>query len=67
VRNNSTAGLELHGGFPDAGTQSRTRPVRFGAFEADVLTGELRKDGVKLKFSGQPFQVLAILLERPGT
>jgi Tol biopolymer transport system component/DNA-binding winged helix-turn-helix (wHTH) protein len=49
-----------------AETQSRTRLVRFGAFEADAQTGELRKDGVKLKFSGQPFQVLAILLERPG-
>jgi Tol biopolymer transport system component/DNA-binding winged helix-turn-helix (wHTH) protein len=49
-----------------AETQSRPRFVRFGAFEADVQTGELRKDGVKLKFSGQPFQVLAILLERPG-
>ncbi len=49
-----------------AETQSRTRLVRFGAFEADVLTGELREDGVKLKLSGQPFQVLAILLERPG-
>lgn len=49
-----------------AGTQSRPRLVRFGVFEADVQTGELRKDGVKLKFSGQPFQVLAILLERPG-
>jgi DNA-binding winged helix-turn-helix (wHTH) protein len=42
------------------------RIVRFGAFEADLRTGELRKEGVKLKFSGQPFQVLAILLERPG-
>ena len=49
-----------------AETQSRPRLVRFGAFEADVQTGELRKDGVKLKFSGQPFQVLAILLEHPG-
>src|SRR6201987_2587760 len=49
-----------------AETQSRPRLVRFGAFEADVLTGELRKHGVKLKFSGQPFQVLAILLERAG-
>ena len=49
-----------------AETQSRLRLRRFGAFEADVQTGELRKDGVKLKFSGQPFQVLAILLERPG-
>ncbi|HET6208725.1 MAG TPA: winged helix-turn-helix domain-containing protein, partial [Terracidiphilus sp.] len=49
-----------------AETQSHPRLVRFGEFEADVQTGELRKDGVKLKFSGQPFQVLAILLERPG-
>jgi Tol biopolymer transport system component/DNA-binding winged helix-turn-helix (wHTH) protein len=49
-----------------AETQSRRRLVRFGAFEADARTGELRRDGVKLKFSGQPFQVLAILLERPG-
>src|SRR5207248_3790718 len=31
-----------------------------------LRTGELRKAGLKLKFSGQPFQVLAILLERPG-
>jgi DNA-binding winged helix-turn-helix (wHTH) protein len=49
-----------------AEAQSRPRLVRFGAFEADVRTSELRKDGAKLKFGGQPFQVLAILLERPG-
>jgi len=49
-----------------AETQSSVRFVRFGPFEADLRSGELRKDGVKLKFSGQPFQVLAILLERPG-
>jgi Tol biopolymer transport system component/DNA-binding winged helix-turn-helix (wHTH) protein len=49
-----------------AETPSRPRLVGFGAFEADVQTGELRKDGVKLKFGGQPFQVLAILLEFPG-
>src|SRR3974377_872264 len=49
-----------------ADTTSRPRIIAFGAFEADLRTGELRKDGVKLKFSGQPFQVLAILLERPG-
>ena len=49
-----------------AETHLRPRLVRFGAFEADVQTGELRKNGVKLKFSGQPFQVLVMLLERPG-
>ena len=45
---------------------SQLRFVHFGAFEIDLRTGELRKEGVKLKFSGQPFQVLAILLEHPG-
>src|ERR1700729_2593496 len=49
-----------------AETPSRPRLVCFGAFEADVQTGELRKGGVRLKFGGQPFQVLSILLERPG-
>lgn len=29
-------------------------------------TGELRKSGVKIKLHGQPFEVLAMLLERPG-
>jgi Tol biopolymer transport system component/DNA-binding winged helix-turn-helix (wHTH) protein len=42
------------------------RSVHFGVFEVDLRAGELRKSGAKLKFSGQPFQVLAILLERPG-
>src|SRR6266498_5878477 len=42
------------------------RLVRFGAFEVDLRAGELRKAGVKLKFGGQPFQVLTILLEQPG-
>jgi DNA-binding winged helix-turn-helix (wHTH) protein/predicted Zn-dependent protease len=42
------------------------RLVRFGTFEVDLRTGELRKAGLKVKLSSQPFQVLAILLERPG-
>ena len=40
--------------------------VRFGTFEVDLRAGELRKGGVKIKLYGQPFNVLAILLERPG-
>jgi Tol biopolymer transport system component/DNA-binding winged helix-turn-helix (wHTH) protein len=40
--------------------------VGFATFEVDLETGELRKSGLKLKLSGQPFQVLAVLLERPG-
>jgi TolB-like protein/DNA-binding winged helix-turn-helix (wHTH) protein len=42
------------------------RVVRFGVFEADLKAGELRKHGFRLKLSEQPFQVLAMLLERPG-
>jgi cholera toxin transcriptional activator len=42
------------------------RIVRFGVFELDLEAGELRKGGVKLRLQGQPFQVLATLLERPG-
>ena len=44
----------------------QVRLLRFDAFEANLGTGELFKAGRKLKFGGQPFQLLAILLERPG-
>jgi TolB-like protein/DNA-binding winged helix-turn-helix (wHTH) protein len=43
-----------------------TRVIRFGPFEADLRTRELRKHGLKLKLQEQPFQVLAILLQHPG-
>ncbi len=42
------------------------RVIRFGIFEVDLQAGELHKAGVRLKLTGQPFQVLAILLEHPG-
>ena len=40
--------------------------IRFGVFEVDQRAGELRKQGLKIKLQEQPFQVLAMLLERPG-
>jgi TolB-like protein/DNA-binding winged helix-turn-helix (wHTH) protein len=40
--------------------------VHFGVFEADLRSGELRKQGIKIKLHDQPFQVLTMLLERPG-
>jgi TolB-like protein/DNA-binding winged helix-turn-helix (wHTH) protein len=40
--------------------------VRFGTFEADLDARELRKSGVKIKLHGQPFELLAMLLERPS-
>src|ERR1700756_2763579 len=42
------------------------RRVRFGSFEIDEIAGELRRDGVKIRLQEQPFQILQILLERPG-
>ena len=40
--------------------------VQFGLFEVDLRARELRKSGVKIKLNEQPFQVLTVLLERPG-
>lgn len=42
------------------------RHFRFGVFEADTKTGELRKAGVRLRLPDQPFRVLVLLLERRG-
>jgi len=42
------------------------RRYRFGVFEADASTGELRKQGTRIKLNAQPFQVLLMLLDRPG-
>lgn len=43
-----------------------SRKARFGAFEIDLRTGELRKHGIKIKLQDQPFQVLQLLLESHG-
>ena len=45
---------------------TRNHPTRFGAFDVDLRSGELRKHGIRLKLQDQPFQVLALLLEHPG-
>jgi TolB-like protein/DNA-binding winged helix-turn-helix (wHTH) protein/predicted Zn-dependent protease len=42
------------------------RVARFGRFDLDVRTGELRKGGRKVRLQDQPFQILLLLLERPG-
>src|SRR5579875_157361 len=42
------------------------RRYRFGAFEADAATGELRRQGIRVRLHAQPFQVLLLLLERQG-
>src|ERR1700722_849200 len=47
-------------------TSTPSKRVRFDAFEADLRSGELRKQGIKIKLHHQPFQVLTMLLEHPG-
>jgi DNA-binding winged helix-turn-helix (wHTH) protein len=47
-------------------TSPRPRIVRFGAYEADLGTGELRRDGTRVTLQDKPFQILALLVQRPG-
>ena len=48
------------------GVPQTSHRVRFGVFEVDLRSGELWRSRRKVKLTGQPFAVLAILLERPG-
>jgi TolB-like protein/DNA-binding winged helix-turn-helix (wHTH) protein len=45
---------------------AHARRIRFGPFEADLYSCELFKQGLKIKLQDQPFQVLAMLVQRPG-
>src|SRR5580692_2836472 len=47
-------------------TPTHLGKIRFGVFEADFRTGELRKCGIRIKLQSQPFKLLAILLSHPG-
>ncbi len=47
-------------------TRSSTDRARFGSFEVDLHTHELWKFGTRLKLVGQPFEILAVLLSKPG-
>ncbi|HEY1271613.1 MAG TPA: winged helix-turn-helix domain-containing protein [Terriglobales bacterium] len=40
--------------------------IRFGPFEVDLRTHEMWKFGTRLKLVGQPFEILAVLVSRPG-
>lgn len=39
---------------------------RFGTFEVDLRARELRKGGIRIRLQDQPFEILAVMLERPG-
>jgi TolB-like protein/DNA-binding winged helix-turn-helix (wHTH) protein/Flp pilus assembly protein TadD len=43
-----------------------SKHFKFGVFEADLRTGELTKLGKRVRLQEQPFQLLAMLLEKPG-
>jgi TolB-like protein/Tfp pilus assembly protein PilF len=43
-----------------------SRLFHFGAFELDAQSGELRRHGLRIRLQEQPFQILLLLLERPG-
>ena len=45
-----------------AGSSASGGKARFGAFEFDLHTGELRKHGLRIKLQGQPIDVLLMLL-----
>jgi len=56
------------------GTETSSRPreggefhtLRFGVFEMDIRSGELRRNGAVVRLQPQPFKVLALLASRPG-
>ena len=50
----------------DMAAERLTKSARFGLFEVDLVSGELRKDGTRIRLQEQPFRVLAMLLDRPG-
>jgi Tol biopolymer transport system component/DNA-binding winged helix-turn-helix (wHTH) protein len=52
--------------MPQATPGAASEVVRFDEFEADLQSGELRKAGRRIKLQHQPFQLLRVLLERPG-
>src|SRR5439155_15980271 len=56
---------QLGGSFMPS-SSAPVRVVHFGVFEVDLRSGELRKAGTRIKLHDQPFQVLAMLLDRPG-
>ncbi len=52
--------------MPTPEASSAGKIVRFGVFELDLVSGELRKNGTRIRLQEQPFQVLAMLLEGRG-
>lgn len=55
------SGVQTSGASP-----AKSNVIGFGVYEFNVVTGELRKDGIQMRLEGQPLTILQMLLERPG-
>src|SRR5271170_4656284 len=49
------------------GVSDRPQILRWGPFEIDMVEAEVRRHGIRLKLQEKSFQLLAKLVERPGT
>src|SRR6202049_1270910 len=68
----ATTGIPAYSGAPASGgsdvatsAQPSSR-LRFDGFEVDLYSGEVWKHGTRVRLQDQPFQVLRVLIERPG-
>jgi DNA-binding winged helix-turn-helix (wHTH) protein len=52
---------------PDSKSRSAPQLVQFGPFEVNLETGELRKQGIRIRLQPKPWQILRTLLESPGS
>jgi cholera toxin transcriptional activator len=52
--------------MPSPQANSAARNIRFGVFELDLVAGELRKNGARVRMQEQPLQILMVLAARPG-
>src|SRR5205807_2728129 len=62
---NSAVSSETRSPKPDI-PEHEAHSLRFGVFDLNIRTRELRKSGTRIRLQEQPFRVLAVLLERPG-
>ncbi len=60
-------GAQKNGGMMTVSMRAfELRQIRFGMFEVDTRSGELFRQGAKIRLQNRPFQALVMLLERPG-
>jgi TolB-like protein/cytochrome c-type biogenesis protein CcmH/NrfG len=58
--------VRMNADTPLTGAPAPGTTVRFAAFELDVRSRELRRGSTKIRLQDQPFEILRLMLERPG-